>query len=232
MLSKIADLLVEIPNAGGIAPRCKDYIVASTEPADIVLNWHPGIFERDSSLDEDGAAYLETGWLFYPRLLNYNGMMLHASAVEYNGKAYLFSGPSGIGKSTHTRLFCEVFEGARVFNDDKPAIRYLDGRWFAYGTPWCGKDGINVNLKAELGGICFLRRGEKNSIRRLTSAEAVAALMSQTIRNYITPGKLDKLVSVISQLVSDIPIFELTKLPDKEAATLSYNTMKAAEDSL
>ena len=232
MLSRVADLLVEIPNAGGMAPRCKDYCINSNEKPDIVINWQPGDFETDYLLDTEGAAYIETGWLFYTRLLNYGGMMLHASAVEYEGRAYLFSGPSGIGKSTHSRDFCKVYEGARIFNDDKPAIRYLDGVWYAYGTPWCGKDGININLKAPLGGICFLRRGDKNSIRRLSAAEAVAAVMSQTIRNYITPMKLDKLASIVSGLVSDIPVYELTKLPNNEAAILSYNTMKSAEDSL
>ena len=66
----------------------------------------------------------------------YNGLMLHASAAALGGRAYLFSGPCGRGKSTHTRLWQQTFgEAVQVFNDDKPALRRLDGRWYAYGTP-------------------------------------------------------------------------------------------------
>ena len=97
----------------------------------------------------------------------YNGLMLHASAAALGGRAYLFSGPCGRGKSTHTRLWQQTFgEAVQVFNDDKPALRRLDGRWYAYGTPWCGKDGINLNQKWPLGGICFLEKSQENRIRR------------------------------------------------------------------
>lgn len=97
----------------------------------------------------------------------YNGLMLHASAAALGGRACLFSGPCGRGKSTHTRLWQQTFgEAVQVFNDDKPALRRLDGRWYAYGTPWCGKDGINLNQKWPLGGICFLEKSQENRIRR------------------------------------------------------------------
>ena len=60
-------------------------------------------------LSPDGVAYMASGWLFYAKLLLHGGMMLHSSAVELDGNAYLFSGPSGVGKSTQTGLWTKLF---------------------------------------------------------------------------------------------------------------------------
>ena len=150
------------------------------------------------------------------------------------GKAYLFSGPSGMGKSTHTRLWQSVYPDAKVFNDDKPALRRLDGRWFAYGTPWCGKDGININMKVPLGGICFLRRGESNSIRRLSLLEASVRVISQTTHRFKSEERLDLLLSHVDRLVQEIPVYELYCTPTIDAALLSSETMRrgAEEENL
>mgnify|MGYP003335436350 CR=1 FL=1 len=107
---------------------------------------------------KNSKAYLLSGTLFYQQLLKFDGMMLHASAAKYDGRVYLFSGPCGIGKTTHTKLWEKYFPGAVVINDDKPALRREAGKWMVYGTPWCGKNGINSNASAPLAGICFLHR--------------------------------------------------------------------------
>ena len=226
MLCRIADLLVEIPEAGGMAPRCRDYLADTLSDADIRIRERMYSKDRWQDVDDDNYIYMDSGWLFYCRLLWFNGMMLHASAVAKDGKAYLFSGPSGMGKSTHTRLWQKVFgSSAQVFNDDKPALRRLDDRWYAYGTPWCGKDGININMKVPLGGICFLKRGESNAIRRLSSPEALAAIMTQTQSRFSQAQDLDVLLRTLDDLIREIPVWELTCRPDEDAARLSYETM-------
>ncbi|MBP3587965.1 MAG: hypothetical protein J6J51_02925, partial [Clostridia bacterium] len=162
-------------------------------------------------------------------LLRFNGLVLHASAVELHNRAYLFSGPCGMGKSTHTRLWQQTLgSAARVFNDDKPALRRMEDRWYAYGTPWCGKDGININMKVPLAGICFLKQSTENKIRRLSEKEAIAALLSQTLHRFRSTENLDLLLGHIDKLVREIPIFELENRPEPEAAILSYETMLQA----
>ena len=228
MLCKIADLIVEIPATEGFALRLGSYETKENKTPDIVIRedmYAP--WEQSGFQSKEDHAYMESGWKFYVRLLKFGGMMLHASAVALNGKAYLFSGPSGMGKSTHTRLWEQEFPEARIFNDDKPALRFVDGAWFAYGTPWAGKHGININLKAPLGGICFLRRGEKNSIRRLGGLEAATAVISQTMRRFTDVAPLDAMLDLVNRLVEDVPVFELTATMDPEAARLSYETMRA-----
>ena len=232
MLCKIADLLVEVPDAGGMAPRCRDYVTDENVSADILICADRYKYDKYPALRQDGVAYMESGWQFYRALLEFDGLYLHASAIELEGRAYLFSGPSGMGKSTHTRLWQSIFPDAQVFNDDKPALRCLDGQWFAYGTPWCGKDGININRKVPLGGICFLRRGEENSIRRLSSVEAATRILSQTTRRFKTVERLDLLLSHIDKLVATIPVYELYCLPDADAARLSYETMRQGAEEI
>ena len=160
----------------------------------------------------------------------YNGLMLHASAAALEGRAYLFSGPCGRGKSTHTRLWQQTFgEAVQVFNDDKPALRRLDGRWYAYGTPWCGKDGINLNQKWPLGGICFLEKAQENRIRRLPPAEALPLILAQTTYR-LQPHSMELLLASLDSLLREIPVFLLENRPEEAAALLSYDTMRRAAE--
>lgn len=229
----IADLIVEIPEAGGMAPRCQAYLTHRTGPADIQIRQKDYDLTCWKTDDEALATYMESGVKFYGHLLRFHGMLLHASAVEYRGRAYLFSGPSGMGKSTHTRLWQQQFgDAVRIFNDDKPALRLLDGRWYAYGTPWCGKDGINQNCKVPLGGICFLKRGDENKMRRLTAAEAVPLIYGQTMYRLHKPENALRLMSAVDALLRRIPVFELECRPDPEAAELSHRVMCAAAEQL
>ena len=226
MICKIADLIAEVPAAGGMAPRCRDYLTDETLTPEVVISEASYRPERYPGADYDLVCYMESGRNFYGNLVRHSGIMLHASAVEWEGKAYLFSGPCTVGKSTHTGLWQSLYgEKAQVFNDDKPALRYLDGTWFAYGTPWCGKDGINQNKKVPLGGICFLSQATENRMRRLSSREAVVRLMSQTMHRFVQAEDAQKLLHLLDKLISLVPVYELENRPDLDAARLSSTTM-------
>ena len=232
MICRIADLIVEVPDTSNMLLRCKEYLTETRQQPDATIYSEKYRYHVWPGMDENGVIYMESGIQFYGHLLRFNGLMLHASAVELNGKAYLFSGPSGMGKSTHTKLWQQTFgSAAQVFNDDKPALRFIDGKWYAYGTPWCGKDGINQNKKVLLAGICFLKRGEENAIRQLTIAEAIPSIVSQTRRKFQNPELINLMLQNVEQLVASIPVFELYNKPEPEAALLSYETMrKKAEE--
>lgn len=232
MLCKIADLLVEVPDTGDMPSRCKEYLYEGEATPDIVIRKE--LYDLEThwpTLPEGLAIYMESGMYFYFYLLAHSGMMLHASAVELDGKAYLFSGNCGAGKSTHTRLWQQVFgERAQVFNDDKPALRYIDGKWYAYGTPWCGKDGINQNKKLPLAGICFLQQAKENKIRRLNAKEVLSRVIAQTLFRFKSVGSLDLMLATVDKLVREIPVFELENRPEPEAALLSYETLRRAAE--
>lgn len=227
MLYKISDLLVEIPVAGGMSLRCREYLTMQDGEADIVIEQESYISNKWKNLSEEDNIYLQSGSQFYRQLLDYNGLMLHSSALELDGIAYLFSGPCGVGKSTHTKLWQSTFgEKVKVFNDDKPALRRLEDGWFAYGTPWCGKDGININMKVPLGGICFLKQSEENSIRRLDKKESIQKILSQTTSKISNVAKIDELLVTVGKLVEEIPVYELCNRPEPDAALMSYHAMR------
>ena len=227
MLCKIAGLLVEVPEAGGMSPRCTRYLTKQDGEADIIIDQELYRLDKWKDCSEELNIYLQSGFQFYRQLINFNGIMLHSSALELDGKAYLFSGPCGVGKSTHTKLGQSTFgEKVKVFNDDKPALRRLEDGWYAYGTPWCGKDGININMKVPIGAICFLKQSTENSIRRLDSKEAIQKIISQTLYKISDAAAIGKMLEIVGKLVEEVPIYELCNRPEPEAALLSYNTMR------
>ena len=171
------------------------------------------------------AEYIWTGYEFCRQLLNYNGIVLHASAVSYRGKAYLFSAPSGTGKSTHVRLWKKVFgDEAIIINDDKPALRFSNGKLMVFGTPWSGKSDENANISVPLGGICFISRGKENFIEKTDTKFAAASILGQTLR-YPSVEFMDKLLSFIDCHLPSIPTFRMECNLDDEAAESAYEFM-------
>lgn len=177
------------------------------------------------SLDE--CEYIETGSIFYARLLHYDGFFIHSSAVALDGKAYLFSGPCGVGKSTHTRLWRGEFgDAAEIINDDKPAIRYLDGRFDVFGTPWSGKSRRNRNVRVPLDGLALLSQARENKIERVSDPEAIYFILNQTVRPC---GKetAERLLTLLDRFFRSVPVWRLECAPNLEAVRLSHGAMSA-----
>ncbi|MBR4720935.1 MAG: hypothetical protein IK057_04155 [Clostridia bacterium] len=173
------------------------------------------------------CEYVYTGSVFYTGLLQFDGFMLHSSAVLMDGNAYLFSASSGVGKSTHTSLWQQAFgkDRAKILNDDKPAIRVEKDGIFAYGTPWSGKTDLNINVRANLAGICFLERGTENKIRRENGGAVLSKLLTQTVRPY-DERDMDLLLKSVDTVLSKIPVYTMSCTISEEAAHMAYNAMK------
>lgn len=224
-LYRIADLVVELDASGRTLSQAEPYRITGSEKPDMTIRCDPRqILELNPRVATlDMAEYLSTGALFARKLLRFDGFQLHSSAVLLDGRAYLFTAPSGTGKSTHTEKWCRLF-GARLLNDDKPALRYRDGTWLAYGTPWSGKHDLSMPESAPIGGIAYLRRGEENEIRRLEPAEAVPLLLSQCLRR-LEAEQMERELSLLDKLLNGIPVWLLTCRNDDQAAFLSKEVM-------
>lgn len=222
---KITGLTVKMDSFGRTVTQAEPYLAESAAEPDIVIggNWKL-LQEQQPHLSDEDCEYLVTGAGFYRQLLQFDGMVLHASAVVRDGKAYLFSAPCGTGKSTHTALWCRVFPDAVILNDDKPALRRENGRWYAYGTPWSGKTDQNLNLRTELAGICLLRRGEANEIRPFGGAKAIHDLLEQTVRPR-EPKLMGNLLNLLDRLLAEVPVWEMECNMTPEAARVSYEAM-------
>ena len=227
MLCLIADIKTSVPEAGGMSPRCRDYLIdGSDAEAEIVIDADKYRLDLWPGMDDELSVYMESGWQFYTALLGFDGMMLHASATVIGGEVYLFAGQSGIGKSTHAELLKKLFPDALFINDDKPALRLVDGVWTVYGTPWSGKNFINLNAKYPLKAICLLTpRRDRNHICLADPYRAVAGLLSCTAGRGRKERAL-KLAPLIDRLLRDIPVYEMDSLADDAAARMAYNAMK------
>lgn len=158
-------------------------------------------------------------------LINRNTILLHGSTVAVDGGGYLFTAPCGTGKSTHTRLWRELFGSRAVMvNDDRAFLRITDDGVIAYGSPWSGKHGLDSNISIPLKGICFLRRGLVNRIQRAAIADCIKELQHQCFLPEDTQGQqiACALVDRLSQLV---PLWQMECTKDVEAARLSHRAM-------
>ena len=181
---------------------------------------------QHSTLSIDDCEYLYTGADFYEKLLDFQGMFLHASAVAVDGKAYLFSAPCGVGKSTHTALWQDYFgkEKAIIINDDKPAIRFMDGNFYVFGTPFSGKTDNNTNIKVPLKAICFLEQAKENTIRKMSAVEALMQIFNQTIRP-ADAEKMEQLIFLVDKLLKNIPVYKMGCNISLDAVETSYTVM-------
>ena len=170
----------------------------------------------------------------YRKLCDYlieesDGIVFHSSALSVEGKAYLFTAPSGTGKSTHAWGWRTVFgDKVKMINDDKPIIRKKDGKFYAYGNPWNGKHQIGSNISAEIKAICVLNRGKENSIKRITAKEMIPTALNQTLR-YTDEKKMDKVLSLVEGLLESCELFSLKCNMTREAVYTSYNAMVKGE---
>ncbi len=221
----IAGLIVKMDSFGRTVTQAQPYLCQPAQP-DICItsNWQL-LKEQSPYLSDEDCEYLCTGGSFYRQLLDFDGMLLHASAVVLDGWAYLFSAPSGTGKSTHTQLWLKAFGGrAVILNDDKPALRYENGLWYAFGTPWSGKTDQNVDMKVPLAGIAMLQRGETNEIEPFSGQEAIFAILEQTTRPR-DPKLRQKLLTLLDKLLRTVPVWKLKCNMELDAPLVSYEAM-------
>lgn len=103
-------------------------------------------------------------WITFGIAISPEAIAIHSSTIECEGRAVLFLGESGTGKSTHTRLWQEHIPGARLLNDDSPIIRMYQGQATAFGSPWSGKTPCYRNISRPIAGIVRLSQapGQRN----------------------------------------------------------------------
>ena len=158
-------------------------------------------------------------------LFDWNVLMLHGSTVAVDGKGYLFTAKCGTGKSTHTRLWCQVFgERAVMVNDDKPFVKIeSDGVWVC-GSPWSGKHGLDTNITVPLAGICILERGKENTILPCDPDTALPMLLHQSY----CPLEEDKhtaFSSLVGRIAKRVPLWKMECNKEPSAALVSYAAM-------
>ena len=158
----------------------------------------------------------------------HNTLLMHSSVVENEGKGYMFLGVSGQGKSTHSDLWVKHIPGSTLINDDNPVVRIADdGTPIVYGSPWSGKRPIYKNVHYPIGGFASIEQKKENRIHKESIPVAFGIML-----NSCSTLKFDKQIHLAvcqtaSKVLERIPVHTLQCRPDKEAAEVSSNVLKA-----
>lgn len=231
-LYRIADLNIKINHKHDYLTKlCKNYIHENQNAeVDFEVSASADDYDMDKEcLEGFSDGYLESISIYRQiakKLLEYDGIILHAAVISVDDKAYAFSAPSGTGKSTHIKLWKKAFgDRVSIVNGDKPLIRYIDGKLYAYGTPWCGKEGYNANTKAPLNSICFISRAKVNSIERIDPNKALPRIFTQLLMPD-NESQTDKFFTMLNLIFDNVKFYSLGCNMDIEAAYVAYEGMK------
>lgn len=236
---KIADMVVQIDSLyQEVHTMCRDY--RCSETPDFLVATTPQDIEEEKRQSEQtrideglppyafGDDYLET-LAVYRKIatesISRGRLLMHGSCLAVDGKAVIFTARSGTGKSTHVRLWRQLFgERAIMVNDDKPILRIAKEAVYAYGTPWDGKHHLSTNMSAPLHAICILTRSQDNWIRQIQPQEAVHMMLQQIYRPE-DPMLVLETLGLIDMIGKHVPFYLLGCNMNPEAAIVASKGM-------
>lgn len=237
----LADMCVAIRSLYEEVQRmCADYRAPQDREPDFLVQTSEQEIEAERAQSEETrieeglppyefeAPYLETLAVYRKiatEAVSRGRLLMHGSVIAVDERAYMFTARSGTGKSTHVRLWRQLFgDRAVMINDDKPLLKVTEQETRIYGTPWDGKHRLSTNTSAPLQAICILTRAAENTIREIKPAEAVNMLIMQTFR----PEDSTLLLStfdLLDRMARNVRFYLLGCNMDSEAAVVSSQAM-------
>lgn len=227
----IAELSVEIHSRFEFARDfCKDYIIDTPEHIDIIASADPEYVKKEmdmaeENISEENAEILCIYRSIASQLPKFGCFVFHGAAISYHDTGYLFTAPSGTGKSTHIRLWRQyIGNSVDIINGDKPIIKIAKDGIYVCSTPWAGKESWQKNRIFPLGGICLLNRGTQNSIKKIPPTDNITHLMHQV---YIpkNPTMLSATLENMNKMLSAVPFYLLYCDISRDAVKASFEAM-------
>src|SRR5690606_1007543 len=181
--------------------------------------------DEDTFQDVATAEYVYTGMVFLELAQRHGLLPMHGSAISYKGDVILFSAPSGTGKSTHARMWKQLYgEDVSWVNDDKPLLKVEENGIYVYGAPFSGQYSSNTNEQKPLKAIVFLQQGITDEVTTLNNKEALKHLITNTLRPQ-EEALWDNSLHQFEVIMKQIPIYHLD-------ASLSLNAVKTIKKKI
>ena len=229
MLLEIAGLVIDVKNKYKYFEMMSRDFITSGKAPDFTVEVPEDVLKeaisKNPEYSDDYIEALEIYRIICKKMLKYDAMLMHCAAISVDNEAYLFTAVSGTGKTTHISLWKKKFkEKCIVVNGDKPILRLIDGKFYACGTPWRGKENYGENIMVPIKAICILERGEENSIKKIAPYDAISTVITQTLRTN-DMDEMDKMLSLTDKLLEKVPFYRLKCNMNDDAADVSYNGM-------
>lgn len=232
MTIKLAKLYFDIePKYQMLADMCRVY-QCEPDPSekiykirvsdDEIMSETPDTDYRAPEHLETLAVYRKISEIMPPN----DGYLFHAAVIEANGVAIAFTAKSGTGKTTHIRLWKKVFgDLVGIINGDKPLMRFIDGKLYAFGTPWSGKECYNKNISRPLHAIVIVERGKTNSIEKVEPKDAAQKFLSQIYLPKTNNALFLQTLALADKTLKCTPVYRLFCNMDEDAAITAYNAI-------
>lgn len=195
--------------------------------ADIVKDWSYAelYYLENNVMGQLGVSRFFTEIIFRNRILFNEGIVMHASAIAWEGKGIAFTAPSGTGKSTQARLWSKHLY-SRILNDDRPAVRIRNNKAYVYGTPWSGVQKLYTKGSEPLSTIVLLEQAHENKIITLYPKEAVGKILPRCFLPYYDKETMNRCLEQLDNIFSNVSVYLLKCRPDREAVEVLYQCVK------
>lgn len=234
---QLADLIIEVyPRYPTLKEFCKDYICSedvikhSSQDKRLTIRITDEDINKEKEMSEEEwtPQYLETLAALRKisdQMPEYHRFLCHGAAITWKEKGYLFTAPSGTGKSTHISLWRKYLgEDVQIVNGDKPFMKAEGEEIKIYGSPWAGKEGWQKNRSTTLDAICILEQSKENKIKKLEPSQSVPRLIRQI---YFTENAAyaGKTLELMDLLLKKVPVYLLECDISKEAVRCSFEAL-------
>ena len=209
--------------------HCTDYL-SNSEKVDVEITVTSSeiITERLAAAGVYRDGYLEV-ICAYRKLAEWlplqGAILLHSAVFDIDGTGVAFAARSGTGKTTQMLLWKKMLgDQLTIVNGDKPIVRFFDDTPYAYGTPWCGKEGLGENTRTHLKHICFIERNEKNFIERLDKPDVINYIFNQVYMPKESIAAANAM-QLIDKLLSSCQLWKIHCNMEPQAAEIAYRTI-------
>lgn len=183
--------------------------------------WDSIILMQDNTKTQGTVAFEYLAQMMPGICLRQSILTLHCALVEYDGMAFAVCAPSGTGKTTHARLWRD-YKNALILNGDRALCRRTKKGWIAYGSPWSGTSGEQINRQAPLKALVILERAENNFVYRLKNIEKFAGVFPHMIYPFWDREMTGLAMDQLDDLLQSIPVYCLKCRPDVDAVETLY----------
>lgn len=164
-------------------------------------------------------------------LLPFRRCAFHGVAFLWRSKAYIFTAPSGTGKTTQYVLWKMLYgDEIGVLNGDKPVLESRDDGLWVHPSPWMGKEGMGRAESAPLGGVIYLAQGQENTIRLMRPRESVVPVFAQFLFTAPGPEAVEQVCRLEEDMLRTVPVWLLTNRGDEASARLTHDTISQWEE--